>query len=47
MLYKVLGVMLLTSTTKAEAEDKWLWSGSGRSAATPNFPGETARPLYR
>jgi hypothetical protein len=51
LLYTALGAVLLTSATNAEGEDKWVWSGRGRSIsgdrATAYFPGEAAQPLYR
>jgi hypothetical protein len=51
LLYTALGVVLLTSATIAEGENKWVWSGRGRSFSGDGpaayFPGEAARPLYR
>jgi hypothetical protein len=46
-----LCAVLLASATNAEGEDKWVWSGRGRSisgdGASPYFPGEASRQLYR
>lgn len=51
LFYTLLGAVLLTSASNAEGEDKWVWSGGSRSIsggrATPYFPGDSDRPLYR
>ena len=47
----MLGAVLLVSAVPAEAENKWVWSGSGRTisggGSAGYYPDETARQPYR
>ena len=47
----MLGAVLLVSAVRAEAENKWVWSGSGRtisgSGSGGYYPDEAARQPYR
>jgi hypothetical protein len=45
----MLGAVLLAATARAEAENKWVWSGNGRSISGGGsaYPGDADRPLYR
>jgi hypothetical protein len=47
----MLGAVLLVSAVQAEAENKWVWSGSGRTISSGGsggyYPDEAARQPYR
>jgi len=47
----MLGAVVLVSAVPTEAENKWVWSGSGRTisggGSAGYYPDETAREAYR
>lgn len=47
----MLGAVLLVSAVRAQAENKWVWSGSGRTisggGSAGYYPDEAARQSYR
>ncbi|XP_069699077.1 proline-rich proteoglycan 2-like [Periplaneta americana] len=48
-LVSLAAVMFTFSTARAEPENKWVWSGSGRNigGTAPYYAEDVARPLYR